>query len=177
MGTSTVIIRPATTAEDLVAVAKGFQTFADGLGVDLSFQNFAAEVAGLPGKYASPTGALLIAVDSITDEVLGCVGLRPIEIAPEYKTTPGRHCEVKRLFVYPEARGRSVGRLLVRELVRIAQAQGYDGMVLDTLARLVPAVRLYRSEGFVEIARYYFNSIEKDEPVVYLRLPLGPSGA
>ncbi|KPM39859.1 hypothetical protein AK830_g6698 [Neonectria ditissima] len=173
-----VSIRQAATAADVSSAATCFRAYAEWfgrLGLDLTFQNFAAELEGLPGKYAPPTGALLLARDAQTDQVLGCVALRPLEVQPEYRTgrlDDVRYCEVKRLFVYPEARGRRVARLLIGEVMRIAEKEGYDEVLLDTLGRIKAAVTLYRSEGFAEVEPYYHNPLDGGR-ILLMLLPTG----
>ncbi|KAJ3473347.1 hypothetical protein NLG97_g10355 [Lecanicillium saksenae] len=153
---SSVLIRQAESLEDLAAVIKCFHTYTEWLDEDLSHQNYASELAGLPGKYAPPTGSLLLAVDSETGGALGCVALRPLELPSSHtKAKPGHACaEMKRLFVYPEARGRQVARKLLQELLKRAEEQGYNEIFLDTLARMEAAIKLYKSEGFGEAEPY-----------------------
>ena len=130
-------------------VAALFQEYVQGLGVDLAFQDFAAELAGLPGKYAVPQGAILLAWDG--DQAAGCVALRPMD-------KPG-FCEMKRLFVRPAWRSRAIGRRLAERIIAKAAAMEYRAMRLDTLASLGSACRLYRQLGFREIAAYYDNPL------------------
>jgi ribosomal protein S18 acetylase RimI-like enzyme len=139
-------IAPATSPADLKAAARLFQAYADSLDIDLSYQDFTAELAGLPGKYAPPAGALLIARDP-KGEALGCVALRPI--APE------GCCEMKRLYVAPAGRGLGLGRALVAAILEEAVRIGHREMRLDTLPSMTAALALYRDAGFVPIARYY----------------------
>lgn len=127
-----------------------FQEYAAGLGVDLGYQGFPAELAGLPGLYAPPAGALLLA-SSGTGEALGCVGLRPLE--------GHRVAEMKRLYVRPAGRGLGLGEALVREIVAAAAARGYAEMRLDTLPQMTAAMALYRKLGFAEIPPYYPSPI------------------
>jgi GNAT superfamily N-acetyltransferase len=161
---SSVLIRQAVSPEDIAAVRQCFDEYTQWLDEGISFQGYQDELATLPGKYSPPDGALLIAVDSGTDQVLGCVAMRPLALLPEYRTTECRHsrryCEMKRLFVYPHARGRSVGRLLIKEVVALAQARGYDEVLLDTLLKMSAAIQLYRSEGFVEIEPYCHSELQ-----------------
>ena len=156
--TSNVAIRHATSPEDLKSISDCFRAYTEWLNMDLTFQDFLTELNTLPGKYASPHGALLLARDLHTDQVLGCIAMRPIELEPEFKVNrrpETRYCELKRLYVYPAARGRNVARGLVTEVLRVAQEQGYDEALLDTLDSMTAAIALYKSLGFEEVDRYY----------------------
>jgi ribosomal protein S18 acetylase RimI-like enzyme len=126
--------------------------YAAALGVDLCFQDFEAELAGLPGDYASPGGALLLAF--VDGRLAGCGALRPLADA-DYANA----CEMKRLYVRPDFRGRGVGRILAQALVDRAREAGYSNMLLDTLDDMESARGLYETLGFEEIPPYYFNPI------------------
>jgi GNAT superfamily N-acetyltransferase len=139
-------IRPVRSAADIEATTRLFEAYAASLGVDLAFQDFAAELASLPGKYAPPAGELLLARDS-RGAPLGCVGLRPI--------APDGCCEMKRLYVSPRGRGLGLGRALVEAVIGEAVRIGYREMRLDTLPFMAEAVALYRKIGFVPIEPYY----------------------
>lgn len=106
------------------------------------------EIAGLPGEYAPPSGALLIAMDG--EAAAGCVALRRLG-----KDT----CEMKRLFVRPKYRGQEVGKRLVHEIIARAQDLGYARMLLDSRPSMQAAIRLYRSVGFREIASYMADPV------------------
>ena len=105
-------IKPVRSAADLEATVQLFSAYASGVGVDLGYQDFATELATLPGEYATPAGELVLARDR-RGKPLGCVGLRPIK--------PHGCCEMKRLYVSPQARGLGLGRALIaaEEAVRI----------------------------------------------------------
>jgi ribosomal protein S18 acetylase RimI-like enzyme len=149
----------ARTAADMAAARRLIQAYADWLAVDLCFQGFDAELAALPGAYAPPQGRLLLAKTS--GEVVGCVGLRPLE--------PGI-CEMKRLWVEPGWGGYGIGRALAQAVIDAARAIGYRRMRLDTLPERMPAAQgLYRGLGFQEIPAYYDNPLDG---VVMLELEL-----
>lgn len=135
----------AVTAEDLRGVSDLFRGYAASLPVDLGYQDFAAELAGLPGKYAEPKGALLLARGP-AGAPLGCIALRPLD---------GKTCEMKRLFLLPEARGMGLGRALVEAIIAAARDRGYRELRLDTLPSMTSAIALYEGLGFERIEPYY----------------------
>ncbi|UNI18329.1 hypothetical protein JDV02_004603 [Purpureocillium takamizusanense] len=169
-----VVIRQVEAAADIAAAERCFDTYTEWLDMDISFQDYAAERKGLPGKYVPPSGALLLAIDPLSQNVLGCIAMRPIELEPRFlrqrqqqqqqQRSPDnaatRYCEIKRLFVYPEARGRQVSRALVREVTVKARQAGYSEVLLDTMIKMQAAVKLYISEGFEETAPYNASPLD-----------------
>lgn len=141
-------IRPADLPGDLEVVRVLFGEYVRGLGIDLAFQGFDTEVAELPGKYQPPAGRLLLAWNGA--RAVGCIALRPLD---------ARTCEMKRLYVRPEARGGQLGRRLVERICREAREAGYARICLDTLPTMVSAQSLYLSLGFVPTEPYVFNPI------------------
>lgn len=139
-------ITPAAGAEGMASARALFEAYAASLPIDLDYQDFASELAGLPGKYAPPDGVLLLARAG-SGEAVGCVGLRPLADAG--------HCEMKRLYVRPVLRGTGLGRRLARAIIAQARQIGYRAMRLDTLASMESALSLYRGLGFVAIEPYY----------------------
>lgn len=156
-------IKPARSSSDLCTMHCLFRAYANSLKIDLAYQGFAAELATLPGAYAPPRGELLLAISpSAGDQALGCVCLRPI--------LPDGCCEMKRLYVSPEGRGRGLGRALVEAVVGVARRMGYRFMRLDTLPTMVEATALYRSIGFRPVEPYYDTPVEG---TVFLERELG----
>ena len=146
--TATVAITRATTPQDIEEIRALFVEYAQSLGVDLTFQGFDNELAGLPGTYAPPDGRLLLARTGKT--VIGGVGLRPF--------APGI-CEMKRLYVRPSHRALKAGRQLAEAVIAEARAIGYHTMRLDTLPGMEAAQSLYAALGFHDVAPYYENPI------------------
>jgi ribosomal protein S18 acetylase RimI-like enzyme len=145
-------IRPVELPGDLAAVRSLFREYAEGLGIDLGFQDFEAELAALPGKYEVPAGRLLLAWRG--GEAVGCVALRPLS-----GSDAGACCEMKRLYVRPYVRGEQLGRRLAERICQEAREAGYSHIRLDTLPTMTAAVKLYTALGFTPTAPYVFNPI------------------
>ncbi len=142
-------IRHARVPDDLEEIRALFEEYAASLDFDLGFQGFADELAGLPGDYADPDGALLVAGDRAG--ALGCVALRRLDDAT---------CEMKRLYVRPAGRGQGLGRRLAAAIIDEARRRGYRAMRLDTAPDMAEAIALYRSLGFAPIAAYRHNPLD-----------------
>ncbi|HEX8735080.1 MAG TPA: GNAT family N-acetyltransferase [Pyrinomonadaceae bacterium] len=137
----------AETPDEIEQARVLFREYETWLGMSLCFQNFEEEVAGLPGRYAKPDGRLFLAL--VDENPAGCIALRKLE---------GDVCEMKRLFVRQDFRGRKIGNILIEKLIAEAEAIGYQKMRLDTYPpKMAQAVRLYESHGFREIPPYYHN--------------------
>ncbi|MGX5173054.1 GNAT family N-acetyltransferase [Aliikangiella sp. IMCC44653] len=148
----------AQTAYEFCQAAELFKAYQAELNVDLCFQGFNEELANLPEKYAAPYGAIFLAEHC--DHFVGCVGVRKHEAGV---------CEMKRLFLQPQARGLKGGFKLVETVIAEARQLGYQSMKLDTLKRLVPAIKLYQEFGFQEVLPYYANPLDE---VVFMELKL-----
>jgi putative acetyltransferase len=137
------------SAEEIQIARALFEEYAAWVEISLCFQNFEAELAGLPGDYEPPEGRLLLAL--VDQEVAGCIALRDLgEDA----------CEMKRLYLKPEFRRKGLGRVLAEKLIAEARLIGYKRMRLDTLPpKMDKAIALYRSLGFKEIPAYYSNPV------------------
>jgi ribosomal protein S18 acetylase RimI-like enzyme len=140
-----------------------FQEYQSEIGVDLCFQGFAAELAGLPRPYVPPDGRLLLALHDV--DVAGCAGLRALGDGIG---------ELKRLYVRPAFRGRGIARRLAAMLLEDAREIGYRAVRLDTLATMTAARALYQALGFREIPPYTANPLPD---VKFYELTLAPVAA
>lgn len=149
---ATLVITSVRASEDLAVIKDLFTAYTKWLNIDLTYQNFEAELALLPGQYSPPHGLLLLARSTSSNEPLGCVALRPL--------FPPDCAEMKRLYVTPEGRGTGVGKALIMEVMRVARGAGYKEVKLDTLQHMTTAIGIYKSLGFVECEKYYETPME-----------------
>ena len=147
-----IILRTPASPDELQAVRDIFREYANTLGVDLCFQDFEGELAGLPGDYAEPRGALLLA--EVEGAIAGCCAMRPLDAA-DYPNAS----EMKRLYVRKAFRGFGLGRELAETMLDRARQAGYACVLLDTLDDMESARALYTDLGFEEIPPYYHNPI------------------
>jgi putative acetyltransferase len=133
----------AVSQEQIGITRELFIEYAQSLNVSLCFENLDKEVNELPGAYAPPYGSLLLAADG--KRIAGCAALKKVD---------NRICEMKRLYVRPEFRGKGVGKKLAVSIGKEARKIGYERMRLDTLPSMKEAIALYRSLGFEEIPAY-----------------------
>ena len=142
-------IEQVSEPESLNEARALFTEYQAELGLDLEFQSFSSEVAGLPGSYSPPRGRLLLARRD--DLIAGCVALRPLD---------DDACEMKRLYIRPAFRGSGLGRVLAERIVAEARRIGYKRMYLDTLPSMVGAQRLYEALGFRDVEAYRYNPVD-----------------
>lgn len=145
---SGIQIMPAHGAEAIPVARELFVEYAEQLGVDLCFQNFAEELATLPGAYAPPRGGVWLA--RVDGHDAGCVALRPLD---------AQAAELKRMYVRRAWRGRGLGRRLGETAIGFARAAGYRAVCLDTLSGMKEALALYRSFGFRPTRAYCHNPL------------------
>ena len=165
-GTPQITLASADEPALIDAARQLFREYAQAIGVDLCFQNFEAELAGLPGDYAAPAGALLVAL--LDGQPAGCGALRPL-LDVDYPNA----CEMKRLYVPRAFRRFGLGRLMAQRLIDLAVQAGYSTLLLDTLDDMEAARGLYDSLGFEPIPPYYYNPIPGAH---YLKIDLDAPG-
>lgn len=124
----------------------------------LDIQNYDEEIEHLESKYGLPDGRLYLAY--CDDELAGCIGMRKID---------NQNCEMKRLYVRDKFRGRKIGDLLVRKIIKDAKMEGYSFMLLDTLPFLQSAIHMYKKHGFYEIDSYNNSPMDTS---IYMKLDL-----
>jgi putative acetyltransferase len=138
---SEIVLEYGFSERDRQRIVDLLREYETGTGVSLCFQDFDAEIAGLPGNYAPPLGTLLLAREAGGERLLGCVALRPVPGKPDV-------CEMKRLYVRPGERGSGLGRTLALAVMAEACRLGYRHICLDTLPGMTAAQALYRALGF-----------------------------
>lgn len=148
------IIRKTSSQSDLENAKTLFYAYADWLGVDLCFQGFEKEMATFPAFYRA------IYIAEYAGEIVGTIALKHHSDA---------RCEMKRLYVKPEAHKKGIGLALCKQLIVAAKEHGYTEMVLDTLERLKPAITLYEQLGFSQTGPYTPNP---EQDVIYMRKKL-----
>ena len=174
-GTPDIVLVTPDEPHELEATRAIFRDYAASLDIDLCFQNFDEEMATLPGDYAEPRGALLLALvdaegggaasrqidapmirraQGSMAYVAGCCALRPLDTA-DYPNA----AEMKRLYVRPAFRGLGLGRQMAEAMLDAARSAGYACVLLDTLDDMESARTLYEDLGFVEVPPYYHNPI------------------
>jgi len=141
-------LKKATNEADFVQAKSLFREYIQSLNFELTFQDVDRELREIAIAYHHPTGVLLLAYDG--DTAVACVGVRRYD---------AHTAELKRMFVKPAYRGFQLGRKLLAVAIEEARSLGYQSLVLDSIADMDTALRLYRSFGFQEIAPYRFNPI------------------
>lgn len=139
----------AETPEQIARIRELFLEYNQYLGIDLDFQDFERELASLPGEYSPPSGRLLLI--ECEGRTAGCAAVRRLQ---------GDICEMKRMYLRPEFRGRGIGRRVAEYLIDEARAVGCRKMRLDTLPHMTEAIALYHSLGFKTIPPYRYNPFE-----------------
>lgn len=165
-----VKVRAAVFPQDKETVSALFLAYAGSIPVDLDYQNFKDELAGLPGKYAEQRGGAVFLAETADNEAIGIVALR--NFAVEGSETPT--CELKRLYLAPASRGKGVAKMLMDAVLARAREMGHQEMLLDTLSSMAAARKLYENYGFQEIPSYYASV---DDAVFYklvLRMLISP---
>ena len=159
MGNPRLVVTQAKSPAQIAQARELFVEYAQALGFSLCFQNFDQELAGLPGDYAPPGGRLLLA--EYRGQLAGCVAL--------HQLGPGI-CEMKRLYLRPQFRGKGLGRVLAEIVIAEGRAMGCRQMRLDTVEPVMPnAVAMYRRLGFKEIEPYCPNPMDG---ALYMELEL-----
>ena len=155
MSEERIQLRTARTADDIASAGELFREYIESLNIDIEHQGWREELAHLPGPYKGPGGVILLAsLNGMKGgkHDVGCVALRPLD--------EDGVCEMKRLYVRPDARGKGIGRLMVERIIQAGQAFGYETMKLDTSEDMTEARKLYESLGFTECEKYNDDPLE-----------------
>jgi len=138
----------AETDYDYTVAKSLFKEYAASIKINLDFQHFDDELAGLKKMYAKPFGGIILA--KAGSETIGCVAIRKISEEAG---------ELKRMYIKPGYQNRGIGKTLLEEALQLAKECNYSIVKLDTLNYMLPAIHLYTQAGFYETAPYYHNPI------------------
>lgn len=158
----------ARTEADIADFARLCRDYAASLPFSLEYQGFTSELAALPGLYAPPGGAVILARDA-SERAVACIAVRPLAASAILPGDPTPACEIKRMWVAPSARGMGLGHALMREAVAFARAAGYALIKLDTSADMAAAQACYLRAGFTHAPRY---NNDVDPTTVYFSMRL-----
>jgi len=143
-------IKQCKTKEQFEEAKRVVKEYLIWLNIDIDFQNIKSEFENFSKIYSPPDGAFYLV--KIDKKLAGGVGFKRLEDSI---------CEIKRLYVYPDFRGKGVGKTLLDMTLTLAKNYGYSRARLDTLERMKEAITLYKSFGFKEISPYYLNPLPK----------------
>jgi N-acetylglutamate synthase-like GNAT family acetyltransferase len=149
-----IVYKKLETNEEITKTKDLIMEYIKWINQDLSFQDIDDELENFPNKYEEPLGAFIIAKEN--ENVIGCVGLRNLD---------NKICEIKRLFVNDDYKGRGIGKKLVKKIIRVAKIKNYERIRLDTINTMEVALKIYYKNGFYEIEPYYNNPYDN---IVYL---------
>ena len=147
-------LKKVITEDEILGAKKLILEYIQWLNQDLSFQNIDDELSNFPQKYKEPEGSFIIAKEN--NDVIGCVGFTNIG---------DKICEMKRLFVNDNYKGKGIGKKLVEKIIEYAKLKKYKIIRLDTINTMEAALNLYYKIGFYEIEPYYNNP---HNDIVYL---------
>ncbi len=145
-----ITFKKAVSEEDFEMGKVLFQNYAEGLGIDLAFQDFAGELEDIATQYGEPEGVLFL-IFSKEKEAIGCFGVR--------KFSAGI-CELKRMYLKDRFRGQGIGKRMMEEALSAATQLGYTKIRLDSIEQMQPAIALYKQFGFYEVEPYRYNPVE-----------------
>lgn len=103
-----------------------------------------SEIAAMSAAYADARNRFFVLIDE-EQKVVGCGGYG------ELAGKDGSICELRKMYLLPEARGHGLGKQLMDRCLREAKAAGYRQMYLETVVRMTTANALYRQYGFREL--------------------------
>ncbi len=134
------------TQEEYSKAKELFTEYAADINIDLSFQKFDNELLQIEKMYGAPEGGIILCKDDA--QFIGCIAIRKFE---------EKICELKRMYVNPEFRGKGIGKQLLEKILELAKNYNYLLIRLDTLNYMTPAINLYKEKGFYEVKPYYHN--------------------
>ena len=149
-----IVYKKLETEEEIIGAKNLIMEYMKWLNQDLCFQNIDDELNNFPKKYEEPEGTFVVAKEN--DKIVGIVGIKKLE---------NRICEMKRLYVNDNYKGKGIGKKLVEIIIEEAKIKNYEKMRLDTLNTMEAALNLYYKNGFYNIVPYYHNPADG---VVYL---------
>ena len=107
-----------------------------------------ADLEDIESNYRDNGGSFKVIIGR-DGQLIGCGGI--LRLTDD-------ECELRKMYLRPEARGRGIGKAILNELLSAARDLGFRRVVLETASVLEAAIRLYQRAGFQPVPHDHLSS-------------------